>query len=255
VLVLPAVDIRGGHAVRLIQVLRDRERVYGDDPVAAARRWTAAGARWLHVVDLDGAFAGRPGNPDAIGRILASAGVPVQVGGGVRDLATIDRLLAAGAARVILGTAAVDSPALLRDACARFGDRIAAAIDARDGRVVTEGWTAATAFTPIEAAARVVDAGVRRIVFTDTRRDGMLGGPDLASLAELLAAVDVPVIVAGGVASPADVRRLLRLEPAGLEGAIVGRALYEGTITLEELLAAAEGTAPGGAAPPAWGTA
>ena len=247
-LVLPAVDIRGGRAVRLIQGARDRERVYDADPVAAARRWTAAGARWLHVIDLDGAFGGRPGNPDAVGRILASAGVPVQVGGGVRDLETIERLLAAGAARVILGTAAVGSPALLREACVRFGDRVAAALDVRDGKVVTEGWTAATALAPMEAAARVVGAGVRRIVFTDTRRDGMLGGPDLSSLTELLAAVRVPVIVAGGVTSAEDVRRLARLEPEGLEGAVVGRALYEGTVRLEDLLAAAGQAERGGAA-------
>lgn len=237
-LVLPAVDIRGGRAVRLIQGARDRELVY-DDPAAAAQRWTAAGARWLHVVDLDGAFGGRPGNADAVRRVLASAAVPVQVGGGVRDLPTIEALLAAGAARVILGTAAVGSPALLREACARFGDRIAAAIDARDGRVVTEGWTTATDLSATDAAARVTDAGVRRIVYTNTRRDGMLGGPDLTSLAEVLTAVRVPVIVAGGVASVDDVRRLRPLEPAGLEGAIVGRALYEGTVRLEALLAAA----------------
>jgi phosphoribosylformimino-5-aminoimidazole carboxamide ribotide isomerase len=238
-LVLPAVDIRGGRAVRLIQGERHRERVYDDDPVAAARRWTAAGARWLHIVDLDGAFAGRPGNADAVERILAAVEVPVQVGGGVRDLETIARLLDAGAARVILGTVAVTTPDLLREACARFVDRIAAAVDARDGRVVTQGWTAVTVLTAVQAAARVVDSGAPRIVYTDTRRDGMLGGPDLTPVADLLAAVRVPVIVAGGVTSVEDVRRLRRLEPAGLEGAIVGRALYEGAVRLEDLLAAA----------------
>ena len=240
-LVLPAVDIRGGRAVRLIQGERHRERVYDDDPVTAARRWTAAGARWLHVVDLDGAFAGRPGNAGAVARLLAAVDVPVEVGGGVRDLATIERLLEAGAARVILGTAAVSAPELLRTACARFGDRIAAAIDARDGRVVTEGWTAATALTAADAATRVVEAGARRIVYTDTRRDGMLGGPDLASLEGVLAAAAVPVIVAGGVTTADDVRRLRRLQPAGLEGAVVGRALYEGSVWLQDLLAAASG--------------
>ena len=238
-LVLPAVDIRGGRAVRLVQGDRRQERVYDADPVAAARRWTAAGARWLHVVDLDGAFAGRPGNPGVVGQIIAAAGVPVQVGGGVRDLDTVERLLESGAARVILGTAAVTAPDLLRAACARFGDQIAAAVDARDGRVVTEGWTAATALTAIEAVARVVDAGAQRIVYTDTSRDGMLGGPDLAPLGDLLAAARVPVIVAGGVTSVDDVRRLRVLEPSGLEGAVVGRAIYEGSVRLEDLLAAA----------------
>jgi phosphoribosylformimino-5-aminoimidazole carboxamide ribotide isomerase len=239
VLVLPAVDIRGGRAVRLIQGDRGRERVYDADPVAAARRWIAAGARWLHVVDLDGAFGGRPGNPDAVGRVLDAADIPVQVGGGVRDLAAIEGLLDRGAARVILGTAAVDDPDLLRTACAQFGERIAAALDCRDGRVVTAGWTASTALTAADAAARLVETGVRRIVYTDTRRDGMLGGPALDPLESLLEAARVPVIVAGGVTSPEDIRRLRRLEPFGLEGAIVGRALYEGAARFEDLLAAA----------------
>lgn len=238
-LVLPAIDIRGGRAVRLIQGDRGRERRYDDDPAGVARRWTAAGASWLHVVDLDGAFAGRPGNPDAVGRILAASPVPVQVGGGVRDLAAIERLLTAGAARVILGTAAVRDAGLLREACGRFGDRVAAALDARDGRVVTEGWTETSDLTVGEAAARVVEAGVRRIVYTDTQRDGLMGGPDPAALEGVLAAVRVPVILAGGVASADDVRRLRRFEAAGLEGVVVGRALYEGSVRLEDLLAAA----------------
>jgi phosphoribosylformimino-5-aminoimidazole carboxamide ribotide isomerase len=241
---LPAIDIRGGRAVRLIQGERSRERVYDDDPVEAARRWTDAGALWLHVVDLDGAFAGRPGNPDAVDRILASAGVPVQVGGGLRDLAAIERVLAAGAARVIVGTAAARDPELLRAACARFGDRVAAAIDARDGRVVTDGWVETGGLTAREAAARAVEDGARRIIYTDTRRDGMMEGPALGALDGLLSAVAVPVILAGGVASPEDVRRLRRFEPAGLEGVIVGRALYEGRVRLEALLAAARAPVP-----------
>lgn len=238
-LVLPAIDVRGGRAVRLIQGERGRERVYDADPVDAARRWTAAGARWLHVVDLDGAFAGRPGNADAVGRILAESSVPVQVGGGLRTLSAIDGVLEAGAARVILGTAAVTDTPLLREACARFGDRVAAAIDARDGRVVTGGWTETSGLTVQAAAVRAVDAGARRIVYTDTRRDGMMGGPNLASLQEFLSAASVPVILAGGVASAEDVRRLRQFEAGGLEGVIVGRALYEDRVRLEDLLAAA----------------
>ena len=244
VLVLPAIDIRGGRTVRLIQGEPSRERVYSDDPLEAARRWTAAGARWLHVVDLDGAFAGRPGNPVAVERILTSVGVPVQVGGGLRDLAAIERVLAAGAARVIVGTAAARDPELLRAACARFGDRVAAAIDARDGRVVTDGWVETSTLTAQEAAARVVEAGARRIIYTDTRRDGMLQGPALASLDRLLSAVAVPVILAGGVASQEDVQHLRQFEPAGLEGVIVGRALYEGRVRFEDLLAAARAPLP-----------
>ncbi len=243
-LVLPAVDIRGGRCVRLIQGQAGRERVYGDDPVAAALRWVAAGASWLHVVDLDGAFAGRPGNAEVIARLIAAAGVPVEVGGGVRDLGVIERLLGAGAARVILGTAAATSPDLLEAACARFGDRIAVAIDARDGAVVTEGWVAATAEDALAAAARVVRTGAGRIIYTDTSRDGMLAGPNLAAFEALLRVVAVPVIASGGVTTVEDVRRLRALEPAGLEGVIVGRALYEGRVGLEDLLAAASRVTP-----------
>ncbi len=243
-LVLPAVDIRGGRCVRLIQGDAARERTYGDDPVAAARGWEAAGASYLHVVDLDGAFAGQPVNDAVITRLIAAVRVPVEVGGGIRDLDVIGHLLDRGAARVILGTAAVTSPELLDAACARFGDRIAVAIDARDGMVVTHGWVAATAERAPSAASRVVRAGARRIIYTDTGRDGMLAGPNLAALEEMLRVVDIPVIASGGVASAEDVRRLRPLEPLGLEGVIIGRALYEGQARLEDLLAAASGVIP-----------
>ncbi len=225
--------------MRLIQGAADRERVYGDDPVAAALGWEAAGAPWLHVVDLDGAFAGRPVNDDVIRRLIAAVRVPVEVGGGIRDLDVIGRLADAGAARVILGTVAATSPELLEAACTRFGDRIAVGIDAREGAVVIEGWVTATAEPVLAAAARVARVGARRIIYTDTSRDGMLMGPNLAAFEELLRIVDVPVIASGGVSSVEDVRRLRALEPAGLEGVIVGRALYEGRVQLEELLAAA----------------
>ena len=218
--------------MRLIQGRADRERVYGDDPVARALEWEAAGAPWLHVVDLDGAFGGRPANEAVIARLLGAVRVPVEVGGGIRTPETIERLLAAGAARVILGTAA-SSPRLLEAACGRFGDRVAVAIDARGGVVVP------LVEAEVDAAARVVRAGARRIVYTDTSRDGMLAGPNLAALRALLRAVDVPVIASGGVSSAEDVRRLRALEPSGLEGVVVGRALYEGRARLGDLLAAA----------------
>lgn len=252
-LVLPAVDIRGGRCVRLIQGDAARERTYGDDPAAAARRWEAAGAPYLHVVDLDGAFAGRPVNDAVITRLIAAVRVPVEVGGGIRGLDVIEHLLDHGAARVILGTAAVTSPELLEAACARFGDRVAVAIDARGGVVVTHGWVAATAERAVSAATRVARAGARRIIYTDTNRDGMLAGPDLAAFEEVLRAVDIPVIASGGVASVDDVRRFRALEPAGLEGVIVGRALYEGRMHLEDLIAAASGPAPPGRRIPARG--
>lgn len=238
-LVLPAVDIRGGRCVRLIQGDADRERVYAGDPVDAARRWEADGAPWVHVVDLDGAFAGMPVHTDLILRLIAALRIPVQVGGGIRTCEAVERLLTSGAARVILGTAAVSSPEVLVDACARFGDRIAVAIDAREGTVATEGWVHATGEPASSAASRIVRAGVRRIIYTDISRDGMLAGPNLAAFEAILKTVDVPVIASGGVSSVEHLRSLRRLEPHGLEGVIVGRALYEGRVRLRDLLAAA----------------
>ncbi len=238
-LVLPAVDIRGGRCVRLVQGVRDQERVYGDDPVAAALRWQDAGAAWVHVVDLDGAFDGRPRNDAVIARMIAALRVPVEVGGGIRDLETIRRYLDAGAARVILGTAAASAPEVLRDACVAFGDRVAVGIDARGGAVVTEGWVTSTGEPALSAASRVVASGARRIIYTDTSRDGMLAGPNLAAFEAMLRVASVPVIASGGVASADDVRRLRALASAGLEGVIVGRALYEARVTLEDLLEAA----------------
>jgi phosphoribosylformimino-5-aminoimidazole carboxamide ribotide isomerase len=225
--------------VRLVQGAADQERVYGDDPVTAAQRWEAAGARWLHVVDLDGAFSGAQANAEAIRRLIAAVTIPAEVGGGIRDLETIQRWLDAGAARVILGTMAVSRPDLLAEACRRFGDRIAAGIDARDGEVRTEGWVSGTGASAATAAARMIAAGVCRIVYTDIGPDGTLGGPNVASLEQFLHTVTVPVIAAGGVASAEDIRRLRPLEAIGLEGVVVGRALYEGRARLEDLLAAA----------------
>jgi len=239
VLVLPSVDIRGGRCVRLIQGAADRELVYSDDPVAAALRWETGGAVWVHVVDLDGAFRGHPVNDATIIRLIRVLRTPVEVGGGIRDVSAIEHYLAEGAARVILGTGAATSPGLLRDACARFGDRVAVGIDARGGSVVTQGWVTSTGESALDAAARVVGAGARRIVYTDTSRDGMLAGPNFAALEAMLDVANAPVIASGGVASIADVRRLRGLEARGLEGVIVGRALYEGTVLLEDLLAAA----------------
>jgi phosphoribosylformimino-5-aminoimidazole carboxamide ribotide isomerase len=239
VLVLPAVDVRRGRCVRLVQGAADRERVYDADPAGAAQRWEAAGARWLHVVDLDGAFSGAQVNAEAIRRLIAAVSVPVEVGGGMRDLDTVQRWLDAGAARVILGTVAVLRPDVLAEASRRFGDRIAAGVDARDGEVRTEGWVSRTGSTASDAAARMIEAGARRIIYTDIGPDGTLGGPNVESLARFLETVTVPVIAAGGIASAEDIRRLRPLEAIGLEGVVVGRALYEGRVQLADLLAAA----------------
>lgn len=213
--------------------------MYDADPAGAAQRWEAAGARWLHVVDLDAAFSGAQINAEAIRRLIAGVRVPVEVGGGMRDLDTIQRWLDAGAARVILGTVAVVRPDVLAEASRRFGDRIAVSIDARDGEVRTEGWVSGTGSTASEAAARMIEAGVRRIIYTDIGPDGTLGGPNVESLARFLETVTVPVIAAGGIASADDIRRLRPLEAMGLEGVVVGRALYEGRVQLADLLAAA----------------
>jgi phosphoribosylformimino-5-aminoimidazole carboxamide ribotide isomerase len=239
VLVLPAVDVRGGRCVRLIQGAAAREIAYDADPAAAARRWETAGARWLHVVDLDGAFTGAQANADAIHRLITAVKIPVEVGGGMRDLATIERWLSIGAARVILGTVALSRPEILEEACRRFADRIVVGIDARGGEVRTEGWVTRTGTSAAAAAARIVEAGARRIIFTDIDPDGTLGGPNTASIERFVRDVTVPVLAAGGVASIEDIVRLRPLEAMGLEGVIVGRALYEGRVRLEDLLAAA----------------
>lgn len=238
-MVLPAVDIRGGRCVRLIQGAADQERVYLDDPVASARLWEADGAPWLHVVDLDGAFSGKPVNTEVILRLISEVRIPVEVGGGVRTLEGVERLLGEGAARVILGTAAISFPEILAEASRRFGEQIAVAVDARDGRVATEGWVKTTAETASAVAARVARAGARRIIYTDIGRDGMLQGPNRAAFEAILRAVRIPVIASGGISSVEDLRNLRCLEPLGLEGVIVGRALYEGRVRLRDLLAAA----------------
>lgn len=227
-IVIPAIDIRGGRCVRLIQGDAQRERVYADDPVQVAREWTLQGARWLHVVDLDGAFAGRPVHLDLLRAITASTDVPVQAGGGFRTLEDIEAGLDAGAARVVLGTAALG---LAEEANRRFGERVAAAVDVKDGRVAAEGWVTFQDSDPATWGRALAARGIRRFIYTDIARDGMLAGPDVAGVAAFIAAMGVPVIASGGVASPEDVRNLERV---GVEGVIVGRALYEGGIDLKE---------------------
>lgn len=229
--VYPAIDVLDGRVVRLAEGIRERVTVEGGDPADAARRFAAEGASFLHVVDLDGAFSGSP-SPGLVASV-AAGGVPVQAGGGYRDVVSIDAALAAGAARVMVGTAAL-SPSFLADASRRFGERLVVAIDARDGRVAVEGWTRASDLSPAELAARCAEAGVRRLLVTSTRRDGSLAGPDLALLEDVLPC-GLPVIAAGGVASLDD---LLALRDTGCEGAVAGSALWRGRFTLPEALAA-----------------
>ena len=230
--VLPAVDVLDGRAVRLHEGVRDRIMIEGGDPVALARRFVSEGARRLHLVDLDGAFDGRPsdGLLDRIARVAEE--VPVQVGGGYRTLGSIDAATGAGADRVIVGTAAL-SPEFLTAAAVRFGERLVVAVDARDGYVAVEGWTRAADISAAELALRCADAGVHRLLVTGTRRDGSLAGPDLELLADVLPC-GLPVLAAGGVASLDDLRALRDL---GCEGAVVGSALWRGAFTLADALA------------------
>lgn len=238
-IVYPAIDLMDGRAVRLRQGDAARRMEVGDDPVALARRWAADGAAWLHVVDLDGALGGAPRHLDLVQRICGAVAVPVQVGGGLRTVADLRAAFASGAARAILGTAAL-APQFLSAAVAEFGDRIAVALDAREGRVALNGWQTTSALTVLDAAARLVGAGASRLIYTDVTRDGMLAGPDLAGLAAVMDRARVPVILSGGITSLAD---LQAAAAAGAEGAIVGRALYDGRLSLADAVRAMAGAA------------
>jgi phosphoribosylformimino-5-aminoimidazole carboxamide ribotide isomerase len=234
----PAIDLKGGQAVRLLRGDMAQATVFNDDPSAQAADFKDAGFRWLHLVDLDGAFAGRPVNADAVERIVAAVGdTPVQLGGGIRDLATVERWLERGVTRVILGTVAVKNPDLVAQACRAFPGRIVVGIDARAGRVATEGWAETSDLAAADLAKRFEDAGVAAIVYTDIDRDGALQGVNVEATAELARAVDVPVIASGGVSGLEDIRRLMAVEDDGVTGAILGRALYDGRIDPREALA------------------
>jgi phosphoribosylformimino-5-aminoimidazole carboxamide ribotide isomerase len=233
---IPAIDLRGGRCVRLVQGDYDREFVFSDDPVAMAEHWLAQGAPRLHVVDLDGAREGRPVNDAIVERIIQTVDMPVQVAGGIRDLEAVERWMRAGADRVVLGTAAVRDPDLASEAALRYRDRVIVSLDARDGRVATEGWREATSLQVDDLARRFAELGVRRIVYTDIGRDGMLESPNYEGVQALIAAAPgIAVIAAGGVAVT---QHLVQLAELGVEGAIIGRALYDGGMDLRDALAA-----------------
>jgi phosphoribosylformimino-5-aminoimidazole carboxamide ribotide isomerase len=231
----PAIDLRGGRCVRLSQGDYNRETVYGDDPAAAAETFVAQGAQQLHLVDLDGARDGSQPNLTAVRNILAAVNIPCELGGGIRDDAAIERLLALGLSRLVVGTRALQEPDWFRAAAARFPGKLALGIDAKSGRVATHGWLETSDVAAIDLARELASAPIAAIIYTDISRDGMLQGPNLAAMAEMKAAVSVPIIASGGVTTAKDVADLARL---GMDGCIIGRALYEGTITLTEAISA-----------------
>ena len=231
--VIPAVDIKDGKCVRLYQGDYNQETVFSEDPVAVALSWRAQGAGRLHVVDLDGAASGKPRNIAVVEAIVKQVGLPVQLGGGIRDEATVEKLLDIGINRVILGTAAVEDLGLVKALCKKYGEAIVVGIDARDGSVATHGWRKGTEVSALALGQRVVATGVRRLIYTDIKRDGTLTEPGFEAIGEMVKGVNLPVIAAGGISALSHLRKLKEL---GVEGAIVGKALYTGDINLREAL-------------------
>jgi len=235
--VIPAVDIKGGKCVRLYQGDYNQETVFGEDPVAMALKWQAQGARRLHIVDLDGAASGEPKNIDIIETIVKQTGLPVQLGGGIRDEVTVAKLLDIGIQRVILGTTAIEQPGLVQKLCQKYSQAIIAGIDVRDGFVATHGWKKNTQVTALDLAQQMATLGVPRILYTDIKRDGTLTEPNYLAISQLMDKVKLPVIAAGGISA---LSHLKKLKEIGVEGAIVGKALYTGNINLKEALAIEE---------------
>ena len=231
-LLIPAIDLKDGHCVRLQQGDMNASTTFGDDPAAMAKRWLDAGARRLHLVDLNGAFAGKPVNEPAIRSILKVLGdkIPVQLGGGIRDLDTIERYLDAGISTIIIGTAAVKSPGFLKDACTAFGGHIIVGLDAKDGKVATDGWSKLTGHEVIDLAKKFEDYGVEGVIYTDIGRDGMLTGINIEATVKLAQALAIPVIASGGLSGIADIERLCAVESEGISGVICGRAIYTGAL-------------------------
>lgn len=237
-IIFPAIDIRGGKCVRLTEGRFDQETVFADNPVDMALRWQAEGGQFLHVVDLDGALAGKPVNLGVVAEIVKAVTMPVQLGGGIRTLDTIETILQAGVSRVILGSVAVKNPDLVKEACRIYGDKIVVGIDARDGQAAVEGWGITGGIGAEELAKRMAGAGVSRIIYTDISRDGTLSGVNAPATAALAKAAQIPVIASGGVGGVQDITELVKAGQ-GIEGVIVGKALYTGALTLAEALKAA----------------
>ncbi len=231
-LLIPAIDLKDGKCVRLQQGDMNASTTFGEDPAAMARRWLEAGARRLHLVDLNGAFAGKPVNEGAVKSILRAVGddIPVQLGGGIRDLDTIERYLDDGISYVIIGTAAVKNPGFLKDACSAFGGHIIVGLDAKDGKVATDGWSKLTGHEVVDLARKFEDYGVEAVIYTDIGRDGMLTGINIEATVKLAQALSIPVIASGGLAGIADIEQLCAVEDEGIEGVICGRSIYTGAL-------------------------
>ena len=239
-IVIPAVDIKGGRCVRLKQGRMSEETVYSHDPVQAAVTWCSKGAERIHLVDLDGAVGGKRVNGEVIREIARSVPVPVELGGGIRNLASIEGYLEAGVQWVILGTVAFKNPTLMDEACSRFPGRVMLAIDARDGRVAVEGWTEDTDRSAVDIAGPFDGLGMAAVIYTDIQRDGMSVGPNLGATGDLAGALQTPVIASGGISGLDDIRKVMTLSGRGVAGVITGRALYEGTLDLEEAIRASK---------------
>lgn len=241
VIVIPAIDLKAGRCVRLYQGQADQETVYSEDPVETALHWQSHGAKLLHVVDLDGAFDGLPRNLDVVAKIAAALDIPIELGGGIRNLAAIDEILSVGVARVILGTVAVEDPALVYEACRRFGsEHVLVGIDARQGKVAVKGWVESTTQDAYDLAVHMMRLGIEEIIFTDIARDGTLEGPAFDSL-ERMCTTGLKVIASGGVSSIGDLHKLRDMADQGVSGVIVGKALYTGDVNLTDAIAVVEG--------------
>ena len=244
-LLIPAIDLKDGHCVRLKQGYMDQATTFGEDPAAMARRWVDAGARRLHLVDLNGAFAGKPKNFAAIKAILKEVGedIPVQLGGGIRDMDTIEKYIDSGLRYVIIGTAAVKNPGFLKDACSAFGGHIIVGLDAKDGKVATDGWSKLTGHEVADLGKKFQDWGVESIIYTDIGRDGMLSGINIDATVKLAQALTIPVIASGGLGSMCDIEQLCAVESEGVEGVICGRAIYSGDLDFAAAQARADALA------------
>lgn len=238
-IIIPAIDLKEGKCVRLEQGLMDKATVYSIDPATTAKHWEAQGAEILHVVDLDGAFAGAPKNFSAISEIRNAVKMPIEVGGGIRDMTTVRKLVSLGIDRIILGTAAIQNPDFVQAACTVFPGKIIVGIDAKDGMVAIKGWAEVTQVTAVDLAKQMQRYGVIAIIYTDISRDGMLSGPNIEATRKLAESLDIPVIASGGVSTIKDIQNLLEIQHAGVQGVVVGKSIYTGSLNLKQAIALA----------------